>query len=142
MLKEYVSAARKLQIKGSLGALRNRALSTERNISDASEGFSKLVEHINILAPLCPPNSRSESHKVSYLRRSVTRYQVWSRFPIQIISFEECFYCNAYESITNRACVSHFQSKLGRADKRRHKQVMFVGEHTQVQRCDERNNSM
>lgn len=85
MLQEYVSDACQLQVKGTLETLRPRTFMTDKNINDVSEGRTKIVEHINAMTPQCPPDFRSDTHKIDYLRRAVTEFQSWSRFPIQNI---------------------------------------------------------
>lgn len=83
MLKEYVSDARQMQVKGTLETLRLRSFMKEKELEDVSEGLSKMVEHINELSPQCPPDFRSDAHKIDYLRKAVTEFQDWSRIPIQ-----------------------------------------------------------
>lgn len=105
MLQEYVSDACQLQVKGTLETLRPRTFMTDKNINDVSEGRTKIVEHINAMTPQCPPDFRSDTHKIDYLRRAVTEFQSWSRFPIQnIISqrqFFNRFVTTLHESIQN-----------------------------------------
>ena len=86
MTKEYVSDARQLQVKTTLEMLRLRSFMQDEDISDESSGLLKLVKHINELPPQCPPNFRSDAHKISYLRRAVAEYQDWSRIPIANIT--------------------------------------------------------
>lgn len=86
MLQEYVSDACQLQVKGTLETLCLRTFMADKNINDVSEGRTKIVEHINAMTPQCPPDFRSDTHKIDYLRRAVTEFQSWSRLPIQNIT--------------------------------------------------------
>ena len=86
MIKEYISDARQLQVKGTLESLRLRKFMTEKGIDDVSEGLTKLVELINELSPQCPRDFRSDSHKIDFLRKAVLEYQEWSKIPIQSIT--------------------------------------------------------
>lgn len=105
MLKEYVSFARQLQIKGTLETLRLRSFMKERNIGDVSEGLTKMVEYINELCLQCPPGFRSDSHEIDYIRKSVTEFQNWPSIPTQNIKSQSYSYnkfiTNLNESIQN-----------------------------------------
>lgn len=105
MLKEYVSDARQMQAKGTLETLRLRSFMQERDLEDVSDGLTKLVERINELSPQCPPDFRSDAHKIDYLRKSVTEFQDWSRIPIQNITSQgytfNAFVTTLHESLQN-----------------------------------------
>lgn len=90
MLSEYASDARQLQVKGTLEAFRLRSFMKEKDITDITEGLTKLVDHINELTSQCPVDFRSDDHKVDYLRKAVTEYQSWFRIPIQNIT-SQCY---------------------------------------------------
>lgn len=77
MLKEYVSDDRQLHVKGTLETLRFRSFMSDKGLADVSEGLTKLVDHINELAPQLSPDFRSDAYKLDHLRRAVTEYQKW-----------------------------------------------------------------
>ena len=114
MTKEYVSDARQLQVKATLEMLRLRSFMQDEDISDVSSGLSKLVKHINELSPQCPPDLRSDAHKVDYLRRAVAEYQDWPRIPIANITSQRysynSFVTTLHESIQN---LKQLRSLLG-----------------------------
>ena len=114
MTKEYVSDARQLQVKATLEILPLRSFMQDEDISDVSSGLSKLFEHINELSPQCPPDFRSDAHKVDYLRKAVSEYQNCSRIPIADITSQRysdnSFVTTLHESIQN---LKQVRSLLG-----------------------------
>ena len=71
MLKECNSDARQLQVQGTLEILRLDKYMTKHEITDISEGLTKIVKHIEYLKPQRQPQIRSYSNKIVYLRKAV-----------------------------------------------------------------------
>lgn len=105
MVQEYVSDASHLQVKGMLKTLRLRTFMNDQNISDVSDGFTRIVTHINELVPRCPPNFRSNAHKIGFLRKAMKQFQEWSRVTIENIMSQKYtlndFLTALHESIQN-----------------------------------------
>ena len=85
MIDEYDSDARRLAVQSELEMLTLHRLMVEKGISDEGVGLSKLVERINVLTPQCPPNFRSESNKIRYLRSAVLDRD-WAQTPVSNIT--------------------------------------------------------
>ena len=88
-IREYNSDACQLQVRGRLETLRLRSYMHENNLTDVSEGLSKLVEQIDDLSPQCRPSFRSDANKIEFLRKAVAEFEDWSRLPIQNIMFRQ-----------------------------------------------------
>ena len=65
MKKGYDNDARQIQIKGTLDALRLKTFMDENDITDVSEGLTKMVALIDKLAPQTHPDFRTDRHKHS-----------------------------------------------------------------------------
>lgn len=76
-----------------------------RNITNVSEGLTKLVAHINELVPQFPPDFRTDAHKVDYLRKAETEFQDFALIPIQNMKSQgysyKKFATTLHESIQN-----------------------------------------
>ena len=84
MVKEYNSDARQLQVQGTLEILRLDKYMTEHEITDVSDGLTKIVNLIENLTPQCQPQFRSDSNKIVYLRKAVLGHE-WAKGPISNI---------------------------------------------------------
>ena len=58
------------------------AFMTKHQVTDYSDGITKIVNHINALAPQLPNGFGDDAHKTRYLRRAVMRFE-WAH---QLIS--------------------------------------------------------
>ena len=84
MRNEYDSDARQLQVQNALENLRLQRFMSEKEIASASEGLTKVVDHIEKLSPECPPSFPQDAHKIRFLRNAVKPFP-WSRTPISNI---------------------------------------------------------
>ena len=85
MRRHYSSDTRKLQIQSEMDSLDLPSFMSKHNIVDNSHGLSKLVDHINALAPQLPTGFGDDSHKTRYLLRAVMSLD-WARHPISQIA--------------------------------------------------------
>lgn len=103
-LCEYTGDARQLQVKWTLEPLRLRSFMKEKEVTDITEGLTKLFDHINALTPQCPFDFWSDAHIADYLRKVVTEDQSWSRIPIQNIKSQGyCF--NKFHKLIKRVTL-------------------------------------
>lgn len=86
MIAEYDSDARKIYVKATLELVRLRSFMRENGTQDVTDGLTKLVEHINELAPQCPMRFQKDASKTDYLRRAVAEFQDWAKIPISNIN--------------------------------------------------------
>ena len=84
MIREYNSDARQLHVQGILEGLRLRKFMVEHEITNVSEGLTKLINIIEELTPQCQPEFRTNAHKISFLRKAVLGYE-WAKGPISNI---------------------------------------------------------
>lgn len=85
MRQSYNSAARQLQVVRLLDQLRYRKFTSEKNITNPSEGLKALVEYVELLMPLTPVAYHHQSHKVSFLKKAVID-QPWAKEPVKNIN--------------------------------------------------------
>lgn len=73
MRRHYNSETRKLQIQSKMDSLDLGIFMQKNEITDQAIGLSRLVDHINELAPQLPYGFGDDAHKTRYLRRAVMR---------------------------------------------------------------------
>ena len=71
MRRHYNSETRKLQNQSEMDSLNLTAFMNKHQITDLGEGLTKLINHINALAPQLPAGFGDDAHKTRYLRRAV-----------------------------------------------------------------------
>ena len=63
MTRHCNSETRKLQIQSEVDSLDLSAFMTKHQVSDYSDGITKIVNHINALAPQLPNGLGDDAHK-------------------------------------------------------------------------------
>ena len=71
MIHEYDSDARRLAVQSELEMMTLSRVMLNHDITDEGDALNKIVYRINILTPQCPPEFRSESNKIRFLRSAV-----------------------------------------------------------------------
>lgn len=66
MISEYDSDPRRLGVQSQLENLTIEAYMSGSKIVDEVVGLTRVVDHMNILKPQCPPSFRSESHEMRH----------------------------------------------------------------------------
>lgn len=77
---------RQEQVKGTRETSRLRDFMKEGANIEISEGFTKIVEHMNELSTKCSLELCPDARKIDYLRKAITELQNWSRIPVQNIT--------------------------------------------------------
>ena len=85
MRRHYNSETRKLQNQSEMDSLNLTAFMNKHQITDLGEGLTKIVNHINALAPQLPTGFGDDAHKTRYLRRAVLG-QPFAQQPISQIT--------------------------------------------------------
>ena len=70
-----------LRIQSEMDSLYVQSFMTKRNISESSQGLSKLVERINALATQFPEGFSYDAHETGYLGRAVMKID-WAQLTI------------------------------------------------------------
>ena len=73
MRRHYNSETKKLQLQSEMDGLDIMTFMQKYHITDTAEGLTRLVDHINALAPQLPQGFGDDAHKTRYLRRAVMR---------------------------------------------------------------------
>ena len=85
MRRHYSSDDGKLQLQSEMDSLDPPLFMIKHNILDNSHGLSKLIDHINALAPQLATGFGNDLHKTCYLRRAVMSLD-WTEQPIYQIN--------------------------------------------------------
>ena len=83
--RHYSPDTRKLKIQSEMDSLDFPSFMRKHNIVDNPQGLSNLVERINALAPQLATGFGDDSHKTSYMRRTVMSLD-WAQQPISQIA--------------------------------------------------------
>ena len=71
MRRHYNSETRKLQNQSEMDSLELTSFMHKHGVTDLNDGLTKIVNHINALAPQLPAGFGDDAHKTRYLRRAV-----------------------------------------------------------------------
>ena len=85
MSRHYNSETRKLQLQSEIDSRDLPSFMRKHQITDNSLGLTKLVDHINALAPQLPVGFGNEIYKTRYLCRAVMRLE-WAQQPISQVA--------------------------------------------------------
>ena len=80
MMVEYDSDARREQVLTHLQNLNLKSHMKKEEITDEHEGLTSIVNIVHKLTPQCPPEFRSEAHKIRHLSIAVFDFS-WSETP-------------------------------------------------------------
>ena len=81
MRHHFNCESRKLTVQSDMDSLNLSTFMKKAELFDYSQGLSKLVDHVNALAPQLPQGFGNVDHKTRYVRRAVMQLQ-WAQTPI------------------------------------------------------------
>lgn len=127
MVKEFDSDARQLQVQSDLAVLRFGVFVAANNITADSAGLTAIVNEINHLVPQCPPEFRSQSNKMRFLRTAV-RDVHWAYQPVSQLTTQKCTF-NAFVTALRESLHLQTEIKSHRQVERSHVLDTFHGHY-------------
>ena len=91
MQRHYNSETRKLQNQSEMDSLELTSFMHKHGVTDLGDGLTKLVNHINALAPQLPAGFGDDAHKTRYMRRAVLGHSFAQQPIAQITSARYTF---------------------------------------------------
>ena len=91
MRRHYNSETRKLQNQSEMDSLELTSFMHKHGVTDLNDGLTKIVNHINALAPQLPTGFGDDAHKTRYLRRAVLGHSFAQQPIAQITSARYTF---------------------------------------------------